>query len=242
MENWFSAGTSGFKMFQWEHVLLLVFIFLVSIIMFGYRNRIRKMHIWKKILITGLVISESTYHIWAIHNNLWDIHIFLPLQLCSFNILLCVLLLITDNRRLFAFVYLFGLTGAIQGLLTPELFQEPWHFRFIQYFLAHALIVWTALYYAIIRSYTISWQLLFQSFFWLNIYALGVYVVDVAIGANYMFLLEKPSNASLMDYMGPYPWYILSLELVALCLCLFVFIPVKEKLKHKTEGYPPFEG
>lgn len=242
MENWFSAGASGFKMFQWEHVLLLVVIFLVSIIMFGYRNRIRKMHIWKKILITGLVVSESTYHIWAIYNHLWDIHTFLPLQLCSFNILLCVLLLITDNRRLFAFVYLFGLTGAIQGLLTPELFQEPWHFRFIQYFLAHAFIVWTALYYAIIRSYTISWQLLFQSFFWLNIYALGVYVVDVAIGANYMFLLEKPSNASLMDYMGPYPWYILSLELVALCLCLFVFIPVKEKLKHKTEGYPPFEG
>ncbi|MBN3553384.1 TIGR02206 family membrane protein [Fictibacillus nanhaiensis] len=242
MENWFSAGASGFKMFQWEHVLLLVFIFLVSIIMYGYRNRIRKMHIWKKILITGLIVSETTYHIWAVYNNLWDIHIFLPLQLCSFNILLCVLLLITDNRRLFAFVYLFGLTGAIQGLLTPELFQEPWHFRFIQYFVAHAFIVWTALYYAIIRSYTISWQLLFQSFFWLNIYALGVYVVDVAIGANYMFLLRKPSNASLMDYMGPYPWYILSLELVALFLCLFVFIPVKEKLNHTTEGHPPFEA
>ncbi|MBH0171558.1 TIGR02206 family membrane protein [Fictibacillus sp. 18YEL24] len=242
MENWFSAGTSGFRMFQWEHVSLLVFIFFVSISMYGYRIRIRKMHVWKKILITGLIVSESTYHIWAIHNDLWDLHIFLPLQLCSFNILLCVLLLLTDNRRLFAFVYLFGLTGAVQGLLTPELFQEPWHFRFIQYFLAHAFIVWTALYYAIIKSYTISWQLLFQSFLWLNVYAVLVYVVDVAIDANYMFLLEKPSSASLMDFLGPYPWYILSLELVAFCLCLLVFIPVKEKRIHSKKCHPPLKA
>ncbi|ANC75903.1 hypothetical protein ABE65_003360 [Fictibacillus phosphorivorans] len=242
MENWLSAGTSGFRMFQWEHVLVLVFIFFVSIGMHGYRITIRKMHIWKKILITGLIVSESTYHMWAVYNDLWDIYIFLPLQLCSFNILLCVLLLITDDRRLFAFVYLFGLTGAIQGLLTPELFQEPWHFRFIQYFVAHAFIVWTALYYAIIRSYTISWKLLFQSFLWLNMYALLVYIINVAIGANYMFLLRKPSNASLLDFLGPYPWYILSLEFVALALSLLIFIPVKEKLDHMKKGHPPFEG
>lgn len=240
MESWFSAGSSGFRMFQWEHVLLLMLILFVSIGMYRYRIRMRKMQLWKRILITGLVVSESSYHIWAVHNDLWNLHIFLPLQLCSFNILLSVLLLLTDNRRLFAFVYLFGLTGAIQGLLTPELFQEPWHFRFIQYFIAHAFIVWTALYYAIVRSYTISWHLLFQSFLWLNIYAIGVYVVDVTNDANYMFLLEKPTNASLLDYLGPYPWYILSLELVAVCLCLLVFIMVKEKLNHTKEGHPPF--
>jgi hypothetical integral membrane protein (TIGR02206 family) len=234
MENWFNRGENGFAVFGWEHLLSLSLIFLTVIIIFISRSRLKESHLIKKVLITGLVLSEITYQYWAIYNEMWDVRVYLPLQLCSLNILLSVVLLLTDNKKLFAFVYLFGFTGALQALITPELFQQAWHFRFIQYFFAHALIVWTAMYYAIVKNYRISWHRFFFSFIWLNVYAAGVYLINILVGANYMFLIKKPSNASLMDVMGPYPWYLIVLELVAFCLCLLVFLPVREKKGKST--------
>ncbi|MBY6038024.1 TIGR02206 family membrane protein [Fictibacillus nanhaiensis] len=243
MKHWFNEGESGFVMFGGAHILSLFFIFLVVLVMYVFRSRLSDVSYIKKILLTGLVLSEVTYHYWAVYNEMWTEELYLPLQLCSLNILLCIVLVITENKKLFAFVYLFGFTGALQGLLTPELYQEPWHFRFLQYFLAHGLIVWTAMYYAIVRSFRISWSRFFISFIWLNVYAGCVFIVNVMLNANYMFLMRKPGNASLMDFLGPYPWYILVLEGVAFCLSLIVFLPIKKKTTmNKNQDHPPIEA
>jgi hypothetical integral membrane protein (TIGR02206 family) len=229
MKNWFSEGESGFVMFGAEHIISLLVIVLIVILMYLFRSRIKEMHSIKYILLLSLALSEVSYQCWALYNEIWTVKLYLPLQLCSLNILLCMILLLTENKKLFAFVYLFGFTGALQGLLTPELYQQPWHFRFIQYFFAHGLIVWTAMYYAIVRSFRITWRRFFKSFLWLNFYAVCVYVINILLNTNYMFLMRKPGNASLMDFLGPYPWYILGLELIAFFMCLIVLIPVLDK-------------
>jgi len=41
-------------------------------------------------------------------------------------------------------------------------------------------------------------------------FAAFVAVGNVLTGGNYMFLREKPNRASLLDVMGPWPWYIVS--------------------------------
>ena len=46
----------------------------------------------------------------------------------------------------------------------------------------------------------------------LNVLAAVVFTVNLVTGGNYMFLRIKPTTGSLLDYLGPYPWYILSLE------------------------------
>lgn len=229
MKKWFSEGEPGFVSFGAEHIFSLAVIVLVVILMYLYRFRIKEMNSIKYILVSSLVLSEVSYQCWALYNEIWTAKLFLPLQLCSLNILLCIILLLTEHKKLFAFVYLFGFTGALQGLLTPELYQEPWHFRFIQFFLAHGLIVWTAMYYAIVKSYRITGGRFFKSFLWLNFYAVSVYIINILLNANYMFLMRKPGNASLMDFLGPHPWYILGLELIAFFICLLVWIPVIEK-------------
>lgn len=243
MEQWFNKGERGFMMFGWEHLLSLFLISVVIIMMYVFRSHIKEASYIQKILITGLLISEITYQYWAVYNEMWTVKLFLPLQLCSLNILLCIVLLLTENKKLFAFIYLFGFTGALQGLLTPELFQQPWHFRFLQYFLAHGLIVWTAMFYAIVKKFRITWRRFFVSFIWLNVYAACVYFVNVWLDANYMFLMKKPDSASLIDFLGPHPWYILGLELAAFFLCLIVFLPVKEKaFKRIKKDHPPIEA
>ena len=49
----------------------------------------------------------------------------------------------------------------------------------------------------------------------LNIYAVVVGIINAIAGWNYGYLCRKPAMPSLLDFLGPWPWYLLSLELVA---------------------------
>jgi hypothetical integral membrane protein (TIGR02206 family) len=63
-----------------------------------------------------------------------------------------------------------------------------------------------------------------------------VFGVNSLVGSNYMFLMKKPENGSIMDFLGPHPWYILSLEAVAFVLCLIAYYPIR-----RSESLVPFQ-
>jgi hypothetical integral membrane protein (TIGR02206 family) len=50
-------------------------------------------------------------------------------------------------------------------------------------------------------------------------------IINWLIGSNYLFIAHKPATASLIDVLGPWPWYILSLEAIGLVLCLLLYLP-----------------
>ena len=56
-------------------------------------------------------------------------------------------------------------------------------------------------------------------------YATFVALANVVLGTNYLYLCRKPDRASLMDYLGPWPWYIGALVLVVIVTCLVCYLP-----------------
>jgi uncharacterized membrane protein YwaF len=42
--------------------------------------------------------------------------------------------------------------------------------------------------------------------------------VNARFGTNYMYLRAKPEAPTLLDLLGPWPWYVLGGEIVAVCL------------------------
>jgi uncharacterized membrane protein YwaF len=71
-----------------------------------------------------------------------------------------------------------------------------------------------------------------------NFYALCLGLINQALGSNYLYLCNKPAHSSLLDYLGPWPWYILSLELMALFVYMLCYLPVWLAAKTKvTRNY-----
>jgi hypothetical integral membrane protein (TIGR02206 family) len=135
-------------------------------------------------------------------------------------------MLITKSYRLYEFAYFLGIGGATQALLTPSLgiYGFP-HFRFFQIFIAHGSIVTAAIYMTVIEQYRPYWTSLLHAVVGANLYMLLVGLVNALIGSNYMFIAHKPDTPSLLDVLGPWPWYILSAEAVGLAVGLLLYLP-----------------
>ena len=73
-----------------------------------------------------------------------------------------------------------------------------------------------------VEKYKPTLRSVWKAFLLLNIVSLIAGLTNWLTGGNYMFLARKPQGASLIDLLGPWPWYILALEGVAL-FSFFVF-------------------
>jgi uncharacterized membrane protein YwaF len=58
-------------------------------------------------------------------------------------------------------------------------------------------------------------------------------IINYTLNANYFYLNEKPQSASILDYFGEWPWYILVAQLIIIPYFLLIYLPfyVVEKRK-----------
>lgn len=229
MDAFFSSGAmSGFVLLSLPHVLALAVVLLLILGLYYTRITIRNCPWLRRTVRYGLalllLLSEASLNIWYLEQNVWDARYTLPLELCSLTLLLSIIMLLTGSRWLYPFLFFAGIGGALQALVTPNLLYEFPHFRYFQFFISHAAIILASLYMTWIESYRPGWKSIAWAMLLLNISAAAVWGVDYAIGANYMFLAHKPDTASLLDLLGPYPYYLLVEEGIALMMFIILYI------------------
>jgi uncharacterized membrane protein YwaF len=76
-----------------------------------------------------------------------------------------------------------------------------------------------------------------RTFGWLNIYLLLLIPVNVSLDANYFYLMEKPLNPSILDYFGPWPFYILVCEVLAMGFFAVAYVPIYVGKKYFATGF-----
>jgi hypothetical integral membrane protein (TIGR02206 family) len=225
----FDYDGGSFELFSLPHAIAILVIAAVIFLLYGIRESLRtepNNRKFRSFLICLLVFSEAALTIWFLLVGEWSVTYSLPLQLCDLSLFLAAIMLVNKSYLLFEFVYFAGLSGAVQAILTPDLgiYSFP-HFRAFQFFIAHGAVVIASLFMVIVEGYRPRWKSIWNAFGLLNVYALIIGIINRMMQANYLFLSHKPENPSLMDFLGPWPWYILSLEMVAVLMFLLLFLP-----------------
>lgn len=224
----FWHGGQSFTMFSTSHFVTSLVICCAIIAVKFYCSRLKfenkQSKMIERILALSLLGTESLYYIWMGMMGKWHISHSLPLELCSISLYIAILLLWTNNYRFYPFVFFAGIGGAVQAIMTPDLELGFPHFRFFHFFYTHGGIILTAFYFTWKTDHRPTFKELIQTILVLNVIAVIVYIINLIVQGNYMFLRMKPENGSLLDYLGDYPYYILSMEFVAFItfLCLWL--------------------
>lgn len=217
-----------FRIFYPPHLATLFIIVLINlsfIILRKYPNPpIQRTIRWG--LVAVLLINETAWHTWNWYIGLWTIQTMLPLHMCSMMVFASAIMLMTRSKTIFEFAFFLGIGGATQALLTPPLtiYGFP-HIRFFLAFISHGAIVTASVYMAVVEHYRPYLRSTVRVFVGLNIYMLCVTVVNTLIGSNYLFLSHKPEYPTLIDKLGPWPWYIIPMEGIALMLLVVLYAP-----------------
>jgi hypothetical integral membrane protein (TIGR02206 family) len=155
----------------------------------------------------------------------------LPLHLTDVVTVVAALALWSRQPLLFELTYFWGLTASVQAVLTPAISEDegPSTFLFWNYFITHSGVVLGALFLAVGLGLTPRRGAVERVFLATAAWAAVAAIGNAITGGNYMFLSEKPETASLLDYMGPWPWYIVGSALLALALFKLLDLPFRRR-------------
>jgi len=96
---------------------------------------------------------------------------------------------------------------------------------FFQYYTEHGLIVLGALYLVVALRMRPARRAVLRVSVFTSIYAVAVGAVDYFTQGNYLFLRNIPPTRTFLDYMGPWPWYILTLAVLAIVVFNLLYLP-----------------
>ena len=134
-----------------------------------------------------------------------------PLQLCDLAELMAACALWSRRKWAFTLTYYWGLVLSSQALITPDLHASdfPSH-NFLTFFGLHLLIVWAAIYLTWGRGMRPSWRS--YRFAVITTLTWGAFTLcfNRIAGTDYGFLNRKPPNASMLDLLGPWPFYVVA--------------------------------
>jgi len=157
----------------------------------------------------------------------------LPFYLCDVVSLVAAYALFTKSVRATEVAYCWGLAGTTQGVLTPTLSYDWNTIDFYGFFLQHGgipvaacLLVWGM---GILPQKGAFKRMIYWSWLYMAI----VMLINIMIGQNYGFLNGKPEYSTLFDYMGPYPYYLLTIQVVAFTL-YYILLRIASKTVRDT--------
>ncbi len=174
-------------------------------------------------------VAYAVEHAWFVERGTWSPDFNLPLHLTDVVTVVAVLALWTCRPLLVELTWFWGLTASLQAVLTPDLGADFPELLYWTFFITHGGAVVAAIVLVIGLGIEPRPGSVQRAFAATVVVAAVAGTANVVTGGNYMWLREKPDTASLLDVMGPWPWYILSAAALALALFWLLALPFRRR-------------
>jgi len=220
-------GEESFKMFGLEHLLSILATGIIGfLIIYNGRRQsdanqkmtLKIMSIYFSVLIILWAITEQLLGKFNIENDL-------PLVFCNFIALLLPIYAFNRSKILFNILYYVIIGGAIQSIITPGLKMSFPHYEFIKFWSVHSGLIIFILYEIIVLKSRPVLKGVFWAFLFVQGHVVFSYFINMLLRSNYLFLNAKPHNASFLDLLGGWPYYIIWMDVILIPYFLLFYLP-----------------
>ena len=175
----------------------------------------------------GILVSTivAAYHLYAISLGNYNIKTDLPLYLCSLLALLIPIFTYYRKYWMYEILLFWIIAGTLQGVITPDISEGFPAFDYIRYWVVHVGLLLVIFYATFVLGMRPTFKSVFKSILALQLYVLLMVVVNGFLDANYFYLNSKPKSASILDYFGKWPYYILVTQLILIPYFLIIYLP-----------------
>ena len=157
---------------------------------------------------------------------MWD---FLPFHLCDFAIFVAAFALATRRPAAVELLWFWALTGTLLAVLTPAVSGGYPDWRWLLYFAMHGGVIAAAVVLVVGLGIRPRPGAAWRAFGWTVVYAGVVAAVDLVTGANFLWLREKPRQATLLDWLGPWPLYLVAAGAIGLAGFHLLALPFRAR-------------
>lgn len=217
-----------FELFSKEHFFYLASYSLITFIfiIISLKVKDKKSFARNSAMVIGILkLSELAYRFVILGDPLKYL---LPLHLCNLTLIMAIIAMTTENKVFLNLTY-FWSAGTIFALLTPEVKINFPHLLNISFFSTHFYLIFSAVYCVKAFNFKPNFESLLKAFKYVNLAFIIIFFINLVLGTNYMFVNYKPTFKSPLDYMGPWPYYIIVLEIITFVCFLVMYLPFYTK-------------
>ena len=170
-------------------------------------------------------VTIICFHLYRVFFDNYNFKTDLPLYLCSLMALLIPVFTYYRKYLMFEILVFWIIGGTLQAIITPDISDGFPSFDYFRYWIVHLGLLSIIFYFIFVFKMKPRLKSVFKSFLALQIYLILMIVLNYFLEANYFYLNEKPKSASLLDYFGEWPYYILVGQLIIIPLFLTIYLP-----------------
>jgi len=224
-----------FKLFGAAHLLTVLIMVIIGVLIIKKSKANEKVS--KKIklfLIINLIAMDLGYRLWSGFYETNDLVGMFSVHVSSVSVLLSIAVLIKFNQKIFDVLFYWALILVPQAIITPGIYRFGFpHLRFFHILWIHFLVIYTVLFLLMVEKKRLSKFNLKRALIVTHLYGLFIFAVNMTFDTNYMFIGKKSSVPSLLQYLGPWPYYIFVLD--GILIILFIILnKVYNKMERTT--------
>ena len=193
--------------FIWWKMNISVFLFGALMLMVAFFLSEKGRRRFARVLGFFLLFDLFFFEFALYYMGSWNIQWALPLHYCPIMELCAAIALITRGQAIFEIALFLGIIGPLQALISPAI---PYHgnYFFYDFYISHAMPIFTPVYLCLIERMTPRRGAWWKSVFGFTIFGASIFYLNLIIGSNYMYLMEKPPIDHPFLRIGKWPGYL----------------------------------